>query len=375
MHPAAAAAWDLGVRLLAQGAGCRPEVLARLLNRARRTIAQALGAHADEIWLTSGGTEANVLVLEAACSRARADGRQAHVLISALEHPSIHVHLDAADARTTRLPTSAEGVCLPPAAPLGSAPDLISIMWANNETGVVQPIEAVMAACTQKNRATWLHADGVQAVGRMPVHFASSGLTFLTLAGHKVGAGGSLGVAVVRRGTPFVPPPKFGARMDALGRLTLPAGENLPAAMALAAALTASQALLRDDGGARGRQRDVFEAELQRRCGPVEILGQSAPRLANTSCVRFMGCRAETLLVALDTQDIGVSLGSACSAGVSTPSATVRAMGLDEGAAREVLRFSWPMAETPAAWAASAARLLRALEPLCRACRRLSPSS
>lgn len=373
MHPRALAAWRRGTQLLAMGIMAQPSVHARLMRRARGTIARALGAQAHEIWLTSGGTEANALVLEAACARAAALGRPAHIVTSALEHPSISVPLAAASfegARwhTTCLPTSASGVCLPPARPFAALPDLISIMWANNETGVVQPLAQIMAACAPDLRAAWLHADGVQATGRMPIDFAASGLTFLTVAGHKVGAGGSLGVLVVREGTAFAPPARFRARPDALGTLTLPAGDNLPAALALAEALTAAGEAL-DDGGARARARDAFEAELQQRCGPIAILGQGASRLPNTSCVRFIGCAAEALLVALDVHNIGVSLGSACSAGVSAPSASVRAMGLDDRAARQVLRISWPMAADAAAWQQAAARLLEVLPPLCRALR------
>ncbi len=264
------------------------------------------------------------------------------------------------------LPTGADGACRVPDEAAIKPIDLVSVMLANNETGVVQPVERVMAAFA--GTGALRHADGVQALGRWPIRFAHMPLDLLTVAGHKVGAGGTMGVLLVRRGCAFLPPAALAARQDALGAWETPGGAHLPSAMALAAAVTEAQKTACATA-AQAAVRDDFERQLQALCAPVTILGGTAARLPNTSCVRFINCSAETMLVALDVQGIGVSLGSACSSGVSTPSVSVRAMGLTDAAAREVLRVSWPMHASACQWAHMSARLLAALTPLCRALR------
>lgn len=374
MSPRALQAWQQAHRLLHSGVRTQPRLWSRLLHGARARVARSLGAQAHEVVFTSGGTEANSLFLASVAARARGNTVPARLCLSMLEHPSIAqgaAQLQSVGALAlTHLPTDRLGRCVvdPLLFAPGAAPfDAVSLLLANNETGVVQPIEK-MAQARRSSRA-WLHTDAVQAVGRMPVHFGQLDVDFLTLAGHKVGAGASAGALVVRETLGWSPPAQAGAMRDADGAWRLPSGEQLPAIFALSAAL--DEVCCAPKTWAQTEAlRGAFEAQLQQHCAPVIVLGQGAPRLPNTSCVRFVGCRAESLLVALDVRGLCVSLGSACSSGVSTPSATVRAMGLSDTAAAEVLRVSLPLHGAKEAIEADLAALLAALKELCVLLRR-----
>ena len=372
MTPGALGAMGEGHRLLALGIEAQPKLLARLMAAARRRIAGALGASGHAVWLTSGGTEANALMLAAAIAQDRRRPDPLRIVTSQMEHPSLGRGVQAlvaqGRAQAYYLPTQADGRVRVPAGPQDAVPpaDLVSVMLANNETGVLQPVEPI--ARLYGPSGAWVHTDAVQAVGRVPVHFANLGVHGLTLAGHKVGAGHLVGALIVHRDLPWRPPPLFGPSQDALGAWQVAGGRSLPGALALAAALEEATAR-RASWAHIAAVRDHFEAELRARCAPVEILGAASPRLPNTSCLRVVGCSAETLLVALDVQGLCVSQGSACSSGVSTASPTIVAMGLSVPEAKEVLRVSWPMDAPQDALERSAARLLEALPPLCRALR------
>jgi cysteine desulfurase len=361
-----------GHRLLALGIEAQPKLMARLMGRARRRIAHALGAWGHDVWLTSGGTEANALVLAAAAARHGNGLAPMRIVTSDMEHPSLGQGVQAlvaqGRAQVQRLPTQPDGrVQLPAPAQLGlPSADLISVMLANNETGVLQPI-AELAQLYGPSQA-WVHTDAVQAVGRVPVHFTELGVHWLTLAGHKVGAGHSVGAAIVHQHVRWRPPAAFGPSQDALGAWQVASGQCLPGALALAAALEEATARA-PSWPAIAAVRDDFEAKVRAQCAPVQILGGASARLPNTSCLRFVGCSAEALLVALDVQGLCVSQGSACSSGVSTASPTIVAMGLTVPEAKEVLRVSWPMDAPVPDLERSAARLLQALGPLCRALR------
>jgi cysteine desulfurase len=362
LSPHAAEAYGYGQRLIRQGILARPKALAFLMARARAQIAAHLGAFPDEILFTSGGTEANALVLAGAC----AQGPQVHLCVSALEHPSVGQlaaqYASRAQARVSVMPANGDGVCDVAHVPSVPPPQLVSLTHASNETGVVQPVAALAQRFAHAN--TWVHTDAVQALGRIPVDFAALQVDFLTLAGHKIGAGGTQGALVIRRGVPFAPPLWTGVTQDADGVWQSPSACNLPGALALAAAMADLPNAYAIEKTAR--VRDAMEAHLQATCGLSQVLGQSVPRLPNTCAIRFIGCRAETLMVALDVQGIAISQGAACSSGATTVSPGIAALGLTEVAAREVLRISLSMdAQTE-----HIAELCRALPPLVAAIRR-----
>ncbi len=293
----------------------------RALDAARARIAQAVGVAPDDLVLTSGGTEANDLGLH---------GLAGPVVVSAIEHVSV---LEAVpDA--ARAPVRADGlVDLAALRELVARqrPRLVSLMLANNETGIVQPCRA--AAEIVHAAGAVLHVDAAQALGRMPVDIAALGADLLSLSAHKMGGPVGIGALALRPGIEIVPRLRGGAQE----RHRRGGTENLPAALGWAAAL---DAVAPEEASRLAALRERLEEAVLAARPDAIVLGRGRPRLPNTTCLVCPGLDNATQLMALDLAGIAVSSGAACSSGKVGPSHVLLAMGLAETLARCAIRIS-----------------------------------
>jgi len=294
----------------------RPGRAARArIDKARREIAGLVGALPGEIVFTSGGTEANNMAL---CGHL---GQR--LLVSAIEHESVL----RAVPEARRIPVDRNGVIDLAALEqmLGGRPALVSVMLANNETGVIQPIAEVVRLA--RTAGALVHCDAVQAAGKVPVDLHGLGVDYLSLSAHKLGGPTGVGALVARAGVPFTPD-RVGGGQESYRRAGT---ENVAGIAGFGAAAEASREGL--DGAAL---RDRIEASLPM----ATVHGAGAPRLPNTSCLSMPGVKAETQVMALDLAGVGVSAGSACSSGKVTRSAVLAAMGVEAAVADAAIRIS-----------------------------------
>jgi cysteine desulfurase len=326
----------------------------KVVEESRESIAAALGARPGEVVFTASGTEADNLAVKGLYWARRADDhRRARILASAVEH---HAVLDAArwladaeGAEVEWLPVDRLGRVDVDA--LRSAIDrdpasvaLVSVMWANNEVGTVQPVERIVEVA--RRHGVPVHSDAVQAVGKLPVDFGGSGVDALTVSGHKLGGPAGVGALLVRRDVDVVPVLHGGGQERELRSGTIDTASVAGLALAVETA-TAS--------GARaavrlGRMRDELVAAVVAAVPDAVRNGDPAaagalPGIANFS---FPGCDGESLLLLLDAQGIECSTGSACTAGVAEPSHVLLAMGIPPHVAQGSLRFSLGHTSTPA---------------------------
>ena len=297
----------------------------RRLEDAREAVAVAVGAAPAQVVFTSGGSEANALAIGCA------EGER--VFVSAVEHPSVL----AARAEIVTLPVDRYGVVDLAAldgllAETGGAA-LVSVMAANNETGVLQPI-AHVAEIARRHGAR-VHCDAVQALGRVPLDLPALGIHMLSLSAHKVGGAPGVGALVLADGEDVAPLIRGGGQERGRRAGT----ENVPAIAAFGAA--AAEIAQTDDEAARlASLRDKLERRLGELNPDIEIFASGVPRLANTSCFALPDLSAETALMALDLRGVAVSSGSACSSGKVGPSHVLAAMGVPQALARGALRVS-----------------------------------
>ncbi|GID48962.1 cysteine desulfurase [Actinoplanes capillaceus] len=336
-----AAARELGnpSSLHAAGRGAR-----RLVEESRERIAAALGARPSEVIFTGGGTEADNLAVKGIFwARRDADQRMRRVVASAVEH---HAVLDAVDwlgrhegAETTLQPVDAAGRVDPKAfAELvrahGHEIAVVSVQWANNEVGTVQPV-AELAALSAAAGIPF-HTDAVQAVGQVPVDFAASGAAALTLTGHKVGGPVGVGALLLGRDVTCTPLLHGGGQERDVRSGTL----DTPGVVAFATAVEAAVASREEHVSRVAALRDDL---VERVCAAIPDAirnGDPADRLPGNAHFSFPGCEGDALLLLLDAQGVYCSTGSACSAGVAQPSHVLLAMGADDPRARSSLRFS-----------------------------------
>jgi cysteine desulfurase len=299
-------------------------------------VASLLGCAADEIVFTSGGTESNNLALKGVFYAHAGDLAHAHFITSAVEHAAIAApvrFLERLGARVTRLPVDGAGRVDPGDLERALCPDtlLISIMHANNEVGAIQPI----AACAAVARAhgVLFHTDAAQSIGKIPARVEELGVDLLSLAGHKFQAPKGVGALYVRKGT-SLEPLLHGAGHEG--------GRRAGTESALLAAGLGAASRLAADLSPMGRVGDLRErlwAGLRQRFGDrVVRLGDPAACLPNTLGCAFVGQRGGQILARLD--GIAASAGSACHAGEETPSAVLRAMGVEDAVALGGIRFS-----------------------------------
>jgi len=321
----------------------------RVVEESRETVAQALNCRPSEVVFTSGGTEANNLALKGIYwSRLAADERRTRILATAVEHLAVldplHWLAESEGAAVELLPVDQQGRLDVDAMreSIERDPDsvaLVSLMWANNEVGTLQPVSEV-AALAAEHRIP-IHTDAVQAVGAVPVDFAASGVDALTLTGHKLGGPYGVGTLVVRRELEVAPLLHGGGQERDIrsGTIDTPAIAGFAAAVELAVKDQADHAervaALRDDLIAR-----VLDAVPGSHVHGAAWQPGGAHRLPGNAHIGFPDCEGDSLLMLLDARGIECSTGSACSAGVPQASHVLLAMGCTDEQARHSLRFS-----------------------------------
>ncbi len=323
----------------------------RIVEESRETIAQAMNCRPGEVVFTSGGTEADNLALKGVFwSRRAADPRRTRVLSTAVEH---HAVLDSLNwlqekerADIELLPVDRQGRLDLDALRAAVERDpasvaLVSVMWANNEVGTLEPIDEVVAIAAEHGIP--VHTDAVQAVGNVPVDFAASGVDALTLTGHKVGGPFGVGALVVRREVEVTALVHGGGQERDIrsGTIDTPAIAGFAAAVELSVKQQAEHA-------ARVRAlRDELVDGVLRAVPDARANGHRVERLPGNAHLTFPGCEGDSLLMLLDARGIECSTGSACSAGVPQASHVLLAMGRSDEEARSSLRFSLGHTCTP----------------------------
>ena len=338
----------------------------RLLDEARSRVAQLLGAHPREIVFTSGGTEAANLALFGVMRRA-APG--AHLIISAIEHPAVlnaAAQLEREGYRVTRLPVDSRGLVDPDDVRRALRPEtrLISIMHANNETGVIQPVPQIAEIARQAG--VRFHSDGVQSLGRIGVNVRDLGVDLFSLSAHKIYALKGAGALYVRPGVELAPLLAGGRHEHGLRAGT----ENVAGIVALGLAAEETSQRTAMDAARLEALRRRLERAVVSQIPDVRLLGEQAPRVPNTANFCFSGIEAEALVIALDLAGFAVSTGAACSSGAVEPSHVLLAMGLTREEAKSSIRISLGRSNDEQQVDALAEALVSAVTRL----RKLSPS-
>jgi len=318
----------------------------RVVEESREQLAASLGARPSEVLWTSGGTEADNLAIKGLFwARRSQDQARRRILVSAVEH---HAVLDPAfwmaehaGAELVLLPVDGDGVVLVDALrdeleAHGDQATLISVMWANNEVGALQPVADVVALAHQHGIP--VHADAVQAVGQVPVDFGASGLDAMTVSAHKVGGPGGAGALLARRGLELIPVQHGGGQERGVRSGTLDA----PLVASFAEAVREAVDALPTSPERIGALRDAMVAGVLEAVPDARLRGpgDASRRLPANAHFTFPGCEGDSLLYLLDSAGVEASTGSACQAGVPRPSHVLLAMGIDEDEARGALRFS-----------------------------------
>ncbi len=302
----------------------------RLIEEARERVARLVGASPAWVTFTSGGTEANALAFQAAARRS--------VFVSAMEHPSVMAQASGA----TLLPVTPDGVvdlaAFEKALAGTEGPAFVSVMLANNETGVVQPLAAV--AEVAHRHCAIVHCDAVQAAGKMTVDLAALGVDAITLSAHKLGGLPGCG-ALIADPSLSMPPLLAGGGQERSRRAGT---ENIVGIAAFGAA--ADVGFRPQEAQSRQRMRDRIEDALLAIEPAARVFGRDAPRLPNTTCVAMPGLAAETQVIAMDLLGISVSAGAACSSGKVHRSHVLKAMGVDDAEADTAIRVSLGWANT-----------------------------
>ena len=308
----------------------------RLIEQAREKVAALVGADPRKVVFTSGGTEANMLALVPAT-----DGTaREKLLVSAIEHPSVLAGGRFPPAAVERLPVTARGeidlAALERRVAALEGRVLVSLMLANNETGVVQPIS--QAARVVHAAGGMLHVDAVQAAGRIPCDINALGADLLTLSGHKIGASKGAGALIGRTAALNLLDPliKGGGQERNMRAGT----ENVAAIAGFGAAAAAARDGLATERARMAALRDRLEARLKAASPEVVIFGAAAERLPNTTLFAVSGMKAETAVIAFDLEGIAVSSGAACSSGKVQPSHVLSGMGVPPPLARAAVRVS-----------------------------------
>jgi cysteine desulfurase len=313
-------------------------------DRARRQVAALIGARANEIIFTSGGTEANNLAIRGVCELAESHGR--HIITSSIEHPSVRGALESLEKRgwvVTRLPVYDDGIIRLEDVRSALRPDtvLISVMMANNEIGTIQPAkeigELVKEERQRGRRHLWFHTDAVQAAGRLAIEVEHLGCDLLSLSAHKIYAPKGTGALFLRRGVRLTPQ-QVGGHQERERRAGTESIANI-VAFGTAAELAQREMPARNEH--TRRLRDRFENAVTASIDDIAFNGDRERRLPHLSNISFRFIEGEGLLIHLDMQGIAVSTGSACSSGTLEPSPVIRALGRDEELARGAIRFSF----------------------------------
>jgi cysteine desulfurase len=300
---------------------------------ARESVAQLLGATAPEIVFTSGGTEGDNLAISGLVSPGD------HVITSSIEHSAVLQTCENLQpaCELTVLPVDGLSLVDPDDVRRALRPNtkLISIMMANNETGVLQPVEAIAKIAAEAG--VIFHTDAVQAAAKVPIDVKKIGCHALTISGHKIHAPQGIGAVYVSKGTP-IRPLIHGGKHERSRRAGT---ENVPGIVALGkAAQIAKAALDRGDDQKMSALRDRLQQGILAQVDEAHVNGDGAARVPNTTNIRFDHLEGESLVIALDLKGMAVSTGAACSSGAIEPSHVLVAMGLRSDQARGSIRFS-----------------------------------
>src|SRR5438477_11641849 len=304
------------------------------VERARESVAKLLGCRAAEVVFTSGGTEADNLAIFG-IARARD-----HIITSQIEHHAVLnacKRLEQRGFEVTYLPVSEQGLIDPDELRGALRPNtkLISIMMANNETGVLQPIEEIGRVAADAD--VYFHTDAVQAAGKTPIDVKRIGCDLLSISGHKFHGPQGTGALYIRRGT-LIDPLFYGGNHERQRRAGT---ENLPGIIGLGCAAEIAIQGFSDGGGERiRRMRDGLESALLTHIDATGVNSGGAARVPNTSNIYFDHIEGEAMVIALDLKGLAVSTGAACSSGAIEPSHVLTAMGLPPERARASIRFS-----------------------------------
>jgi len=288
------------------------------VERARDSVASLLGGRPSEVVFTSGGTEADNLAIFGVA------GAGDHVITSTVEHHAVLnacKHLESIGCEVTYVPVDGRGLVDPQDVQRSLRPStkLISIMMANNETGVLQPVEAIGKIAAEAD--VYFHTDAVQAAGKLSINVQAVGCDLLAISGHKLHAPQGVGALYIRKGT-ALEPMLYGGRHERARRAGT---ENVPGIVGLGKAAELSRAKL---------ERLLLQIDA---CG---VNGAGAPRVPQTSSMYFDAIDGESLVIALDLKGLAVSTGAACSSGAIEPSHVLTAMGMSPDRARASIRFS-----------------------------------
>jgi cysteine desulfurase len=319
----------------------------RLIERARDEVAALAGARPADVFFTSSGTEANMLALTPAIETADEKRPREKLLISAIEHSSVRSGGRFRRDAVADVPVDGDGrVDLGALKEIlgGTARPLVSIMLANNETGVVQPIAD--AAALVHAAGGLLHVDAVQAAGRIPCAIGALGADLITLSAHKIGGPKGVGALVRAREDIHFPDPLIRGGGQERG---LRAGtENVAGIAAFGAAAAIARRQGPAEAGHMRTLRDALESGLKAVTPGVVVFGAAAERLPNTTLFTVAGMKAETAVIAFDLEGIAVSSGAACSSGTVQPSHVLAAMGVSPALTRGGVRLSLGWATTEA---------------------------
>jgi cysteine desulfurase len=310
--------------------------LKAIIGSAREHVAGLVGALPEEILFTSCATESNNAAIQAAL---KSNPGKRHIITSAVEHSSIlnhHQALEREGYRISCLPVDCDGLLnlADVENALSDQTAVVSLMWANNETGVLFPVQEIAELC--RKCEVLFHCDAVQAAGKVEINLRQTPVDYLSLSGHKLYGPKGVGALYVRRKTPFVPFLHGGHQENGLRGGT----ENVPLIVGLGkAAELAAKHLNNYEANVRPL-RNILETCILAKIANTEVNGHKSLRLANTTNILFRGVEAEALLVLLDQAGICASKGSACLGDSDGPSHVIKAMKPDGVSARESLRFS-----------------------------------
>ncbi|MFZ2447527.1 MAG: cysteine desulfurase NifS [Syntrophobacteraceae bacterium] len=306
------------------------------VRKARERVAALLGASPDEIIFTSCGTESDNAAIRAALS---SNPEKRHIVTSRVEHPAVRAlcaHLAGQGYRVSELPVDGDGRLDMELYRKALTPDtaIVSLMWANNETGVIFPIEK--AAEMARARGILFHTDAVQAVGKIPINLGQTKIDMLSLSGHKLHAPKGIGVLYVRKGTKFSPFLIGGHQEKGRRGGT----EATPSVIGMGVAAELAAARMEEENTNVKRLRDKLEAGLLKIVPSTKVNGDRINRLPNTTSISFEFVEGEGILLMMDEFGICASSGSACTSGSLQPSHVLRAMGIPFTMAHGSIRFS-----------------------------------
>lgn len=307
------------------------------IETARERVAALVGCAPGEIVFTSGGTEANNAAINSAL---QIDAKRQHVVTTVVEHSSVLKQCQAMKERgrdVTFVGVSSQGDIDPGEIEnaIGDNTAIVSMMWANNETGVLFPVEKI--ADMSHGKGVFFHTDAVQAVGKVPIRVSETAIHFLALSAHKFHGPKGIGALYVNKRVKFRPSLLGGSHENSRRAGT----ENVAGIIGMGKAAEIAAEKLEEEQVRIRRMRDHFEELLEEKIGGASINGKDANRLSNTASVSFTGIESDAVLMLLDRQGICCSAGSACKTGSPEGSHVLKAMGLSEERLKGSLRFSF----------------------------------